>query len=118
MNPGVRVLFHLPNASLPVLFFSLIRLLYHYFLAEDWHEQEDEPFYPKDSGSKKKMAPKLRLARDIVNNLKYPIGKELRLIGFKPASWLKNNWQIKEALWVYPGMNASINPSVLLDKTT
>ena len=77
------------------------------------NQQEDPgglPFYPKPVGKKESSAPRIVMTSDIVENLKYPVPfRRAFLTGFKTRKWLADEWQLREAYFIRPHEDASLD---------
>ena len=68
------------------------------------------PFYPKPVGKRDSSAPRVVMTEDVVENLKYPVPfRRAFLIGFKPIKWLEDEWQMREAYFIRPHEDASLD---------
>lgn len=69
--------------------------------------KEEDPYYPKQMGKKESKAPRVFISKDHIAQMRYPIPKKCAfLIGFKPKAWLEPAWQMREAYFIWPGMNS------------
>ena len=68
------------------------------------------PFYPRPVGKRTPSSPRVVMTEDVVENLKYPVPfRRAFLIGFKPTKWLAVEWQMREAYFILPHEDASLD---------